>query len=101
MRQNTTPKKEPTEKVVREIAWEVIPDLAEALIKQESRFNVAAQSPVGAYGLTQLMPGTASDLGVDRYDVKDNLRGGARYITTQLNTKSANQIGNLDAVSVT
>jgi hypothetical protein len=59
--------------------------LFQALIKQESRFNVAAQSPVGAYGLTQLMPGTASDLGVDRYDVKDNLRGGARYITTQLN----------------
>lgn len=59
--------------------------LFQALIKQESRFNVTAQSPVGAYGLTQLMPGTASDLGVDRYDVKDNLRGGARYITTQLN----------------
>lgn len=59
--------------------------LFQALIKQESRFNVAAQSPVGAYGLTQLMPGTASDLGVDRYDVKDNLRGGARYFTTQLN----------------
>ncbi|WP_417728478.1 transglycosylase SLT domain-containing protein [Roseovarius sp.] len=58
--------------------------LFQALIKQESRFNVAAESPVGAYGLTQLMPGTASDLGVDRYDVKDNLRGGARYITAQL-----------------
>lgn len=60
--------------------------LFQALIKQESRFSVTAQSPVGAYGLTQLMPGTASDLGVDRYDVMDNLRGGARYITTQLNT---------------
>ena len=60
--------------------------LFQALIKQESRFSVTAQSPVGAYGLTQLMPGTASDMGVDRYDVMDNLRGGARYITTQLNT---------------
>ncbi|MEP4194277.1 MAG: transglycosylase SLT domain-containing protein [Aliishimia sp.] len=59
--------------------------LFQALIKQESRFSVTAQSPVGAYGLTQLMPGTASDMGVDRYDVMDNLRGGARYITTQLN----------------
>lgn len=58
--------------------------LFQALIKQESRFNVAISSPVGAYGLTQLMPGTASDLGVDRYDPMDNLRGGARYITTQL-----------------
>lgn len=60
--------------------------LFQALIKQESRFSVTAQSPVGAYGLAQLMPGTASDMGVDRYDVMDNLRGGARYITTQLNT---------------
>ncbi len=60
--------------------------LFQALIKQESRFSVTAQSPAGAYGLTQLMPGTASDLGVDRYDVLDNLRGGARYITAQLKT---------------
>lgn len=60
--------------------------LFQALIKQESRFSITAQSPVGAFGLTQLMPGTASDMGVDRYDVMDNLRGGARYITTQLNT---------------
>jgi hypothetical protein len=59
--------------------------LFQALIKQESRFSVTAQSPVGAYGLTQLMPGTAADMGVDRYDVMDNLRGGALYITTQLN----------------
>ena len=59
--------------------------LFQALIKQESRFNVTISSPVGAYGLTQLMPGTASDMGVDRYDPMDNLRGGARYITTQLN----------------
>lgn len=59
--------------------------LFQALIKQESRFNVSISSPVGAYGLTQLMPGTASDMGVDRYDPMDNLRGGARYITTQLN----------------
>ena len=58
--------------------------LFQALIKQESRFNVAISSPVGAYGLTQLMPGTASDMGVDRTVPIQNLRGGAKYITIQL-----------------
>lgn len=58
--------------------------LFQALIKQESRFNVSISSPVGAYGLTQLMPGTAGDMGVDRTIPLQNLRGGAKYITIQL-----------------
>ncbi|MDN5788685.1 lytic transglycosylase domain-containing protein, partial [Pseudorhodobacter sp.] len=58
--------------------------LFQALIKQESRFNVTISSPVGAYGLTQLMPGTAADMGVDINDPIQNLRGGAKYITIQL-----------------
>lgn len=58
--------------------------LFQALIKQESRFNVSISSPVGAYGLTQLMPGTAGDMGMDRTVPIQNLRGGAKYITIQL-----------------
>ncbi|RWI89960.1 MAG: lytic transglycosylase domain-containing protein [Mesorhizobium sp.] len=55
-----------------------------ALVYQESRFNPCAKSSAGAIGLSQLMPGTASDLGVNPYNIEQNLRGGARYFKQQL-----------------
>lgn len=60
----------------------------QALIWQESRFNPYARSPVGAYGLTQIMPGTASDLGIRgtyEHDPYVQAVGGARYLAQQLN----------------
>lgn len=60
--------------------------LFQSLVKQESAFNPTAQSHVGAYGLTQLMPGTAGDMGVNPHDIDDNLRGGAKYLSIQLNS---------------
>lgn len=59
--------------------------LFDALIIQESRYNPLAISSKGASGLTQLMPGTATSLGVfDRWSVSQNLEGGARYLRKQL-----------------
>lgn len=55
-----------------------------ALVYQESHFDPCAKSPAGAIGLSQLMPSTARDLGVDPYDVTQNLQGGARYYKLQL-----------------
>lgn len=58
--------------------------LFDALILSESAYNPDAVSPKRAYGLAQLMPGTAAGLGVDRFDPLQNLEGGARYLRAQL-----------------
>jgi soluble lytic murein transglycosylase-like protein len=57
------------------------PALVLALVQVESAFQPRAVSPKGARGLTQLMPGTARELGVkDAFDPEQNLDGGARYL---------------------
>ncbi|WP_366140188.1 lytic transglycosylase domain-containing protein [uncultured Marivita sp.] len=74
--------------------------LLQALIWQESRFTIGARSPVGAYGLTQIMPGTASDLGInpEYYDSPYlQVHGGARYLAAQLDTFDGNIINALAA----
>ena len=57
------------------------PDLVMAVVSVESGFRPQAVSPKGAQGLMQLMPKTASSLGVaDAFDPAQNLDGGARYL---------------------
>jgi hypothetical protein len=57
------------------------PDLVNSVIKAESGFHVRAVSPKGAQGLMQLMPGTASQLGVpNAFDAQANVEGGTRYL---------------------
>ena len=57
------------------------PDFINSVIRAESGFKVHAVSPKGAQGLMQLMPGTASKLGVpDAFDPDANVDGGTRYL---------------------
>ena len=58
--------------------------LVEAVAWQESRFDNRAVSPKGALGVMQLLPKTASDLGVDPSDLRGNIDGGAAYLAQQL-----------------
>jgi soluble lytic murein transglycosylase-like protein len=57
------------------------PDLVNSVIHAESGFNPHATSNKGAQGLMQLMPQTASKLGVsNRLDPQQNVEGGTRYL---------------------
>jgi soluble lytic murein transglycosylase-like protein len=69
--------------LVRAIAVEegFDPDLAEAVAFVESSLGQRQESGAGALGIMQLMPETASDLGVaDRCNPASNIRGGVRYL---------------------
>lgn len=63
-----------------------------AIIHAESAFNPRALSLKGAQGLMQLMPGTASDMGVlDAFNSDQNIRGGARYLGLLLHDFAGNE----------
>jgi hypothetical protein len=81
------PSNQPLDRLITRIASEtgLDPKLLHALVIIESAYDSRAISPVGAQGLTQLMPGTAAELGVrDAFDSEENLRAGARYLAIQI-----------------
>jgi hypothetical protein len=56
----------------------VDPDVFVAQIQQESGFSPTAQSPAGATGVAQFMPGTAQGMGIDPSDPYQSLDAAAR-----------------------
>ena len=60
--------------------------LVAAVAEAESSGNQSEVSDVGAVGVMQLMPDTAAALGVNPYDEKQNIEGGAHYLKQMLDT---------------
>jgi len=60
---------------------DVDPDLIHAMIEVESAYDATARSEADAFGLMQLLAGTAERFGVeDRSNPQENILGGARYL---------------------
>ncbi|MBQ4522871.1 MAG: lytic transglycosylase domain-containing protein [Lachnospiraceae bacterium] len=67
--------------------YDVPVNLLKAVAKAESNFDPNAVSHCGAQGIMQLMPATASYLGVeDAFDPEQNIMGGAKYLSNLLKT---------------
>lgn len=65
--------------------------LLKAVGKAESDFNTRAVSRCGAQGVMQLMPATARGLGVtDSFDPRQNIMGGAKYLSQMLKKYNGN-----------
>jgi len=64
--------------------YNVDPKLVSAVAEVESGGDQDAASSAGAVGVMQLMPDTAAALGVNPYDKKSNIEGGAKYLRQML-----------------
>lgn len=62
----------------------VDPLVMTSLFSQESNFHHSSRSTVGAIGLGQIMPDTAVALGVNPYDLTQNIEGACSYLSTQI-----------------
>jgi len=74
--------------------------LLQAMIWQESRFNPFIGSHAGAWGLTQLMPGTAAEVGVAadyRTNPYSQVVGGGTYLARMLSMFDGNIVLSLAA----
>lgn len=76
------------EEIIQKTAakYGIDPKLLSAVAETESNYRPDAVSSAGAIGVMQLMPDTASALGVsDPYDAQQNIEGGAKYLKELLN----------------
>lgn len=83
----------PMPEIAPEGGWTLERSLVYAIARKESGFNAQARSPVGAYGLMQVMPATAAEMTGDRGFVSSpqrlftpatNVRLGQTYVNRML-----------------
>jgi soluble lytic murein transglycosylase len=83
----------PMPEITPEGGWTLERSLVYAIARKESAFNASARSPVGAYGLMQVMPSTAAEMTGDRGFVSNpqrlftpatNVRLGQNYVNRML-----------------
>ena len=71
--------------------YNIDPAVIISIIKRESNFKTEAKSNAGAIGLMQLMPGTASSMGVKNpWDIGENILGGIKYFKQCLEKNKEN-----------
>ena len=66
-------------------------DLLQRQIQQESGGNPASTSPIGAAGVSQFMPQTAKQYGVDVRSIPSSVDGQARYMKDLLTRYNGNE----------
>ncbi|MCB0322469.1 MAG: lytic transglycosylase domain-containing protein [Bdellovibrionales bacterium] len=82
-RQKASPTKDELWAAVRDTSaqYQVSPSLVWAIMSVGSQFDQQVVSPQGAIGLMQLMPSTATEMGIQNpYDPYENILGGVRYL---------------------
>lgn len=87
------PRKTPYDAIIQRAAelHDVDESLIRAVIAEESRFNPSARSREGAMGLMQLMPRTATELGVRKpFNPEENIMGGTLYLARLLDRYDGN-----------
>lgn len=87
------PENYPMPELAPEGGWTLERSLVYAIARKESGFNAQARSPVGAYGLMQVMPTTAAEMTGDRgfvseprrlFQPETNVRLGQIYVNRML-----------------
>lgn len=86
---NPSQSKEITTEIIKSSQrYNIDPLFLTSIFYVESRFDNTAVSSAGALGISQLMPDTAAEVGVNPHNLSQNIDGGAYYFRKMLNANT-------------